>query len=110
MRSRLRERPSQALLLMEDNLDLQLLPAGLDSGKANFSIPLHGMAVAGVDECSWLPHRNVERRSLGQLAKIEIASMWSWRHPIGHARAQRREIAVRRRHAQGALERLQRDG
>src|SRR4029077_3129568 len=99
MRSRLRERPSQALLLMEDNLDLQLLHAGLDSGKANFSIPLHGMAVAGIDECSWLPHRNVERRSLGQLAQIEVASMWSRWHRVGHARAQGWEIAVRRCHA-----------
>src|SRR5262245_44218690 len=102
---RLSDRPTQVLPLMEDNLDLQLLHAGLDGGKANLSIALHGMAVPGVDERSGLPHWDVQRRSRGQLTQIEIAGMWPWRHRVGHARAQRRKIAVRRRHAQGALER-----
>jgi hypothetical protein len=48
---------------VEDNLDLQLLHAGLDRGKANLSITLHGVAVPGIEERPRFPHRNVERRA-----------------------------------------------
>src|SRR5690348_6918071 len=75
VRIRLCDRPSQALLLVEDDLDLQLLHAGLDGGEADLTIALHSVAVARIDECSRLPHWYVERRSFGQLAEIEIARM-----------------------------------
>src|SRR6516165_2663458 len=101
---RLSDRPTQVLALVEDNLDLQFLHAGLDGGNTNLSIALHGMAIPGVDERSGLPHWNVQRRPLGQLTQIEIARMWPRRYRVGHARTQRRKIAVRRRHAQSALE------
>jgi len=89
MRIRLCDRPGQALLLVEEYLDSQLLHAGLDGGGADLAIALHGMAVARIDERSRLPHWYVERRSLGQLAEIEIARVWAWRHRVGHARTQR---------------------
>ena len=66
------DRPGQALLLVEEHLDTQLLHAGLDGSEADLAIALHGMAVTRIDESSRLPHWYVERRSLGQLAEIEM--------------------------------------
>src|SRR5262249_13079438 len=106
VRIRFCDRPCQALLLVEKDFDLQLLHAGLNRREADLAIALQSMAISRIDERSRLPNRYVERRSLRQLAEIEIARMWAWRHCVGHARAQRRVVPIGRRDAQGALERL----
>src|SRR5271157_6474608 len=95
---------------MQDDLNAQFLHARFQGGKRNLTVALHGVAVARVDECTGLPYRNVERRTLGQFAKIKIARVWARRHRGRNAGTQWREIAIRRRKAQGALERFQWNG
>src|SRR6516225_193882 len=64
------------------------------------------MAVARVNKRTGLPYRDVERRTLRQLAEIKISCVWTRRHRGRDARTKRRKITIGRRKAQSALEGL----